>query len=616
MKKYLLIAKLILRLGLLSVGRVFIYKLSIKFKFNKVFRIKAEFLDDDLYSFPTIEHNQLPEVNSWNNGEIYNSFLKIKIQTNPPDWFYNIYSDKRSKKANVHWSQISDFDNEIGDIKVIWELSRFDWIIPMAQETKKGNRKAFDLLNSWLIDWQKCNQPYNGVNWKCGQEASIRVIHLITAVYILDQIKCPLPSLTRFIEVSLKRIEPTVSYAIGQNNNHGTSEAAALYIGGSFLKENGFYNGDKWMVKGRRILEDRVNKLIDETGTFSQYSLNYHRLMIDTICICEVWRKKINSKEFSEKFYEKISLATRWIYNIIDPISGDGPNVGANDGARIIPLSNCDYRDFRPTVQLAMALFNNKRAYLSGDWDNQLIWLNIKTPMVAASPPSSLDAKEGGFTILRKCNSMAILRYPCFKFRPSQNDALHLDFWLKNKNYLRDGGTYSYNTDEDIMAYFGSPRAHNTVQFDDRDQMARISRFLYGEWLKTNWKVELQVNNDKVSFGAGYKDVFGAFHKRSINLFDNKLEVRDEIGGFENKAILRWRLLPVNWKIESNTHNIQVFSEHTNDLKINVECSNIIEKSTLIEGYDSRYYLSKSLIPVLEIEVKKQCNFITTFIWK
>ena len=69
--------------------------------------------------------------------------------------------------------------------------------------------------------------PYLGVNWKCGQEASIRVIHLIMGPF--KSLKNPSNALIQLIITHLKRIEPTTSYAIGQSNNHGTSEGA-LYL--------------------------------------------------------------------------------------------------------------------------------------------------------------------------------------------------------------------------------------------------------------------------------------------------------------------------------------------------------------------------------------------------
>jgi hypothetical protein len=69
------------------------------------------------------------------------------------------------------------------------------------------------------------------------------------------------------------------------------------------------------------------------------------------------------------------------------------------------------------------------------------------------------------------CHDCAIR---AFRFRPSQADALHLDFWLAGSNVLRDAGSYSYNTEPEWLNVFpGHNASHNTVQFDDRDQMPR-----------------------------------------------------------------------------------------------------------------------------------------------
>ena len=80
---------------------------------------------------------------------------------------------------------------------------------------------------------------------------------------------------------------------------------------------------------------------------------------------------------------------------------------------------------------------------------------------------SSTNAKHGYASLSR------------FRFRPSQADAMHVDLWVKDQNLLSDAGTYSYNTDARWLKYFPGTQSHNTVQFDDRDQMPRLGRFLF-----------------------------------------------------------------------------------------------------------------------------------------
>jgi hypothetical protein len=206
--------------------------------------------------------------------------------------------------------------------------------------------------------------------------------------------------------------------------------------------------------------------------------LNYHRIMLDSLNCCEFFRREFSLVSFSEAFYKKSELASEWLFNIIDASCGDGPNIGANDGARILPLTNCLYRDYRPTVQLAMLLFKNKLAFQPGIWDDQFKWLKINIQNKNLVKPKSLIARDGGFTILRKENIFVCFRFPSFKFRPSQNDILHIDFWLHGNNILRDGGSYSYNSDDKLINYFGSIESHNSIQFDFNEPMCKISRFL------------------------------------------------------------------------------------------------------------------------------------------
>uniref|UniRef100_UPI00404842CE heparinase II/III domain-containing protein n=1 Tax=Algoriphagus sp. TaxID=1872435 RepID=UPI00404842CE len=602
------------KLGISSVLKVAYYRFSVRFKFNRALLINAHLIDEPIYNCPQMPNPDQPFVESWEKGTINNSFLSLKIQHQPPNWFYSQFTHKLSKDKGNVWSEIKDFDPELGDIKALWELSRFDWIIPLSQQASKGDTDALAILNIWLQDWQKENTPYLGVNWKCGQETSIRMIHLIMGAFILDQLETPTTTLINLVIAHLKRVEPTILYAIGQNNNHGTSEAAALYIGGGFLVKNGYKIGHKWHKKGERIIAERTSKLIGEDGTFSQYSLNYHRLMLDTLCCCEFFRTKLNFSPLPAVFYKKALLATNWLFLMIDSISGDGPNVGANDGARIIPLTNCGYRDFRPTVQLAMALFKSERAYPKGKWDDQFHWLKMEILDKKSDLPTSLIADDGGFAMLHRPNVFVCFRYPRYKFRPSQNDALHLDVWVKGKNILKDGGSFSYNADPVLMNYFGSVSAHNTIQFDNREPMKKISRFLYGNWRKTDWTSELKESDGCLSYGAGYTDAFGANHKRKVNLCQDKLVVTDEIINFKSNAILRWRLIDSDWELVENDNDV-VLRSNSQNLTMRITCTEKITSSKLTEGLESLYYMKSNKIPVLELTLEKKCILTTSVTW-
>jgi hypothetical protein len=586
--------KTALALGVQNLGRVALYQFRIKVGLNSIKKLSAKINDGLFFSVYSGKPFDITINNSWQDQQRHFGYLTTEL-TGPPNWHKSCLTHKEVKDSQKPWYSISDFESGIGDIKGVWEASRFDWVLCFAQSVSSGNNTSLEQLNEWLADWVEHNQPYIGVNWKCGQEASIRVMHLAFAAKILQQVNSTSPALLSLIKAHLKRISPTIMYAIAQDNNHGTSEAAALYIGGSWLVLNGDDDGFKWQKQGLKWLENRAARLIENDGSFSQYSISYHRVMLDTYSMVEVWRRELALTSFSHPLYKKLASATEWLYIMTQKVAGDAPNLGANDGARLLPLTDTDYRDFRPTVQLASVLFHDKAAYpLEGSYDLALQWLSLTKPSTVMSEKESIDLSDGGYACLVKNDAFVLLNYPKFKFRPSHCDALHVDFWNQGINIFRDGGTYSYNAGQAFIDYYGGVKSHNTVEFDSHEQMPRLSRFLLGSWLKSHIKEDFL--QEKNSLKVGYKDRFNCEHIRDVCLNDNKLTVIDKLSGFQESAVLRWRLIPADWVLDNKTlsSSLAVITL-SSDVKI--------KRIELVTGYESRYYYQESELSVLEVEI-------------
>jgi len=528
----------------------------------------------------------------------------------PPDWLLDPFTGRRHDGPNRPWHRLPDFDPARSDVKALWELSRWDWVLQLVQKHRyTGESIYLSQLNRWLDDWLAKNPPYRGPNWKCGQEASIRVMRLATAALILNQVREPAAPLLELLRIHLCRIEPTVAYARAQDNNHGTSEAAALFIGGSWLGAQGDAKGPRWSEQGRRMLEERTSRLFGVDGGFSQYSVNYHRLALDTLSLAELWGRRCALPEFSGRFRTRAAAAARWLYALTDRTTGDAPNLGANDGANLLPLADADYRDCRPSVQLAMALFRDEVAYSGGNgWNHPLRWLAIERPAANATMPASAQLDDGGYAVVRRGDAMAVMRYPRFRFRPGHADALHVDLWRNGENLLRDGGSYSY-ADAQAMKYFAGTACHNTVQFDGRDQMRKLGRFLFGDWLETETVEPLVDNGDAATFAAAYRDREGARHLRRIALSDAELHVEDEVRGFARNAVLRWRLAPGDWRIEGG---MVTNGKHV----LTVAGSMPIVRFELTVGWESRYYMQKTELPVVEVEVREPGKLVSGYLWR
>ena len=589
-----------LNLGLTNLARVATYRLGVKSGMNPVTRLEAT-----LPSGAFFDDTGLPVDIGLSEPLSLKAFgyIPYHLEEDKPNWFYSPLTQKVFKDVETVWYKIPDFDDGVGDIKGVWEASRFDWLIKFVEyEHHHQDGRGLVTLDSWLNDWCEKNPAYLGPNWKCGQEASIRVMHLITALIGLEKLTSISDNLLSLIEIHLKRIAPTLSYAIAQDNNHGTSEAVALYIGGAVLNQmSPSKRYLEWQSLGKKWLANRACKLIMKDGGFSQYSVNYHRVMLDSYCLAEIVRRQLQLPPFPKRVYQRLSKATDWLYVLVQD-NGDAPNLGANDGAKLLPIGENGYRDFRPTVQLASTLFNHHSYYeAAASYDESLNFFGIdklsnnKVPL----PNKSQIFSSSGLMTRENQNFFICFKIPKFKFRPSQCDALHLDVWFKGDNVLRDGGTFSYNTTTDDLDYYSGVESHNTVQFDNHLQMPRLSRFLFASWLKP-----LTMKYRKNTLSSSYKDAWQCQHSRSVKVKQQQIVVTDDVQGFEDQAVLRWRLIPDKWVLQDNVLSngkiaIEIYSENSLEIRMG-------------EGEESRYYYQKTTLPVLEVKVIEPSTIVTT----
>lgn len=590
------------RLGITNIMLVALYRMRIKLgQLKKLTPITITSTNEACYFEANPDFERLPSL----KVPEFKAFGWLpQPLSEPPNWQTNIVSRKSISNNQLHWTQINDFDNNIGDIKTVWEISRFNWLFPLTLKyLQSDDLSKLEQLNYWLSDWSVNNPVNQGINWKCGQECSIRVMHLAACSYLLNQHTKPTDALADMIFHHLERIAPTISYAMAQDNNHGTSEAAALFIGSLIVKKNKRYHNDKqldkWLLIGRNKIENRCQKLIANDGCFSQNSVNYHRLMLDTLSLVEFFRQQFNQPKFSKKCYNKVVRAVLWLSTIVDKETGKTPILGLNDGAQLLPVTACDYLDYRPSVQWAYELFLTEKFLDNICEAHQLSLLFPTQPSDIRTSNTQQITLSSDYCLLNNRGWRCYLRTPTATFRPAQCDALHLDVWHGHENILIGTGSYSYNCEPKWQDYFPSIRAQNSVQFDTKEQMPKLSRFLYSDWIKAIVGVN---NKDKLS--AHYTNSSGHQHRRSLTLSDSRIDIEDDIKGFNKEAVLRWHLPKKDWKLKGKN----ITSDKYN---IEINATVPITKVALVDGWQSRYYLKKELITVIEITVRQPTKITT-----
>ena len=613
-KKLFYLLQVIPKLGFWNVAYTVWYRLTLKSGIRKLYfplissGPGTEFFKEAAQLFGSLsQSNELVETaDRIIGGELrYYGYKWIKVGR-PPQWFLNPFNGREIIDRERHWTKLPDF-SDIDDIKNIWETSRFNWVPVQAMAHRiTGDEKYITSLNSWLQDWNTKNPVNLGPNWKCGQEASIRLFNILIALQILGQIDDPSEGVLFFIANHLKRIKKNVYYSIAQNNNHGISEAAGLYLGGEFLYRFAPQNyrwARKYSLVGKKWLTDRVGKLFLDDGSFSQHSIVYHRMVLDLLSVVELFRNKFRLEKFPPSYYSKISSAIDWYSTFIDRESGNAPNLGANDGTLLFGFGLINYRDFCSSLVLSSSVFKRP---LSVDQPSKHPLLEVFNVELAKnggkSGSKSRLLKDGGYCKLDGSESTLFMRLPEYKFRPTNSDGLHIDLWKEGKNLIRDAGSYSYAISREEQKLFSGTAGHSTVQFDYCDQMPQISRFLYGKWLKPEF-IEADINDNKIS--AGYTDYCGNTHSRTISEFHKGWSIEDNINGSAETAVLRYLLAPGDWRIDG-------FCVINSEMTVKLE-SNIIQNVNLKTGWESLHYMEKQPIPVLEIELAVP-GIVKTFI--
>jgi hypothetical protein len=149
---------------------------------------------------------------------------------------------------------------------------------------------------------------------------------------------------------------------------------------------------------------------------------------------------------------------------------------------------------------------------------------------------------------------------------------------------------------------------HNTVQFDGRQPMPRLGRFLWGDWLQVRSAPEIAESSDGIGVEAAYVDGEGAAHRRRVALGAHALHVADVVGGFATQAVLRWRLRPGAWRLEGDT-----VTDGRHHLRVTAQGAT--PRLALVDGIESRHYLERTAVPVLEVRVDESCLLHSEYRW-
>lgn len=504
------------------------------------------------------------------NGEIkfFNStWFKINDDY---DWRTNLETGFRYPLK--HWSKINDFDKDAGDIKYVWEPSRFSWALEIVRLDKHEGTDHSEFIFSRMDYWIESNPVNLGPNYKCSQEMSLRIwnwailldFYANSETLSAQRLKAYRESISGHLDHIFKNI---LFSRIAVRNNHAITETGVLFLSRWLFPY--VPNVEKWSKKAEKWFYEEIEYQIYPDGTFLQFSMNYHRVVVQTLTGIISMALK-NNYELNKVVFDRGYASIRFLYSCMgNDDLGLLPNYGQNDGALFFPWTGCDYRDYRPQINALHFSLTGEDLFRSKEIVEERIWwgsISLEQGLYAPlrRKEGFIEFDNGGYLVYRNQETFLFFRNGNHLDRPAQADNHHIDLWHKGQNVLMDSGTFKYNTTTNDIKWFMGSKGHNVAQLDDYDQMLKGGRFIWYHWSQSQYLRYEELENSILIEG-----VISAFKhlnkhcqiKRQIELFteDCVLKVKDEVLNLKDFSTLHQ-----NWHYYSNIH---IQTEH--ELSIN-----------------------------------------------
>jgi hypothetical protein len=402
------------------------------------------------------------------------------------DWFTHPETGFRYDN-HKHWTLIPDLSLEAGDIKYVWEKSRFGFLHTIFRYDHHFGQNHAEWVFSEIESWIR-NNPINcGPNYRCSQEISLRVINWLGAISFYRNS----PSLTQarwnhifhHMYWQIHHVWENIDFSrIAVRNNHSITETLALFMFGSMFPS--VQQASEWKTKGKAWLQEEVGYQIYADGTYIQFSMNYHRVVVQLLTLA-IRFAEIEKDEYKPEFYQLAHQTYKFLRFFQDPVSGQVPNHGANDGALFFEFTDDPYRVYESQLNALHAALTGENILSFSSTEESYWFGHSAAPKIFEIPalPEKLQLFGiGGYGGIKEDDTLTFFRSGKHNDRPAQGDNHHLDIWYKGVNILFDAGTFKYNAPESDILYFFGSRSHNTVMLDNYDQMLKGPRFIWMYW--------------------------------------------------------------------------------------------------------------------------------------
>jgi hypothetical protein len=501
------------------------------------------------------------EFIGYNNFQFFGYSINIEEEI---DWHLDISS---SKKFPLSFSKDIDIrSDKFGSAKVVWEINRLQFLLPLAVEYSALKDKT--KLHHWMhlvTSWVNGNPYLRGVNWYSNIEINIRLIvwyHCWQILWQCEELKNDNEFLSFAEEVWLPSIYEHCVYSYNNPskyssaNNHLIAEYSGLFIASCCWQ---FKEADEWRLYALKGLEKEIQLQYSSSGINKEEAAEYIQFITDFFLIAYSVGQK-HGVIFSKNYERRLKSIAEYITNLLDCNKNYRKYGDEDDGKVLVTSNNPHFDNFSSILTSAAVIFNSEKFKLPGnsfDFKNWLLWgekgkskfENLKN---TSSNLTSKFYKDEGHFIFRKITPAKDCReiYMHFDAAPlgfltiaahGHADALSFVLTIDGYPIIVDVGTYTYHTDKKWRNYFVSTLAHNTICIDETNQAYQAGPTMWLNHYKTFvLNIEQSQYMETVSaFHSGYKKI-GCTHTRTINFdrVNDVFNISDQIETSSKKHVI------------------------------------------------------------------------------
>ena len=369
------------------------------------------------------------------------------------------------------------------DVKIPWEVSRFQWALPLAQAwALTQDPRHAERFISLMEDWIEQNPYAMSVNWACAMDVALRAMAWIWGVMLIRDAPCwtverkskVLSALYGHGHFILRNLEVS-----DVNGNHYLSDAAGLVFLGAFFQ--GIGEGDRWLGKGRKILEEELFLQVYPDGVDHEASIPYHRLVLE-LFLAPFLVLESRGVEIAIAARERIRRMASFVADYSGP-DGQCPRFGDADDGRALAFGGQPVGNHRYLCHVAGAWLNDGALLQAAGqaWPEALWWCGSKAtvePWPNSDLRPSILYPDGGIAILRTSRTHLVVEAGPLGLRGrgghGHNDATSFELWVDGERLVSDRGAWVYTADVAGRNEFRATASHSLLQVGEEE----LNRFV------------------------------------------------------------------------------------------------------------------------------------------